>query len=173
MWKYILNPCLMLGFWHNEQQMKKKCHFIIVFIYCYWINYSRSSLISYRMLKRPRLWAQVNQWGSRSCKKNSGNNQSQNSFIATKNPRKQKINTAKMVHKKQLSEAERKSLPSSLYILSGKNPFRIGAIWFVRWIVFEWVIILTIIGIYYIINHMSKVYLSVMSREKKMQAFLK
>ena len=48
--------------------------------------------------------------------------------------------------KKQLSEAERNNLPSSLYILSGQNPFRRAAIWIARWIVFEWVIILTIIG---------------------------
>ena len=37
-------------------------------------------------------------------------------------------------------------LPSSLFILSGTNPFRRVAMRFVRWIVFEWIIILTIIG---------------------------
>ena len=40
-----------------------------------------------------------------------------------------------------------KSLPFfSLYILSGQNLFRRAAIWIARWIVFEWIIILTIIG---------------------------
>ena len=37
-------------------------------------------------------------------------------------------------------------LPSSLFILSGTNPFRRVAMRFVRWFVFEWIIILTIIG---------------------------
>ena len=37
-------------------------------------------------------------------------------------------------------------LPSSLFILSGTNPFRKVAMRFVRWFVFEWVIIITIIG---------------------------
>jgi hypothetical protein len=51
-----------------------------------------------------------------------------------------------MARKQQLTEAERQELPSSLFLLSGTNLFRRAAIWIVRWIVFEWVIILTIIG---------------------------
>ena len=46
----------------------------------------------------------------------------------------------------RMTEAEKKELPSSLFILSGTNCFRRAAVWFVRWFVFEWVIILTIIG---------------------------
>ncbi|XP_059097525.1 voltage-dependent calcium channel type A subunit alpha-1-like [Tigriopus californicus] len=37
-------------------------------------------------------------------------------------------------------------LPSSMFILSGTNPFRRAAMWLVRWIAFEWLIILTIIA---------------------------
>ena len=45
-----------------------------------------------------------------------------------------------------MTDAEKKELPTSLFILSGTNCFRRAAVWFVRWVVFEWVIILTIIG---------------------------
>ena len=37
-------------------------------------------------------------------------------------------------------------LPSALFILSGTNPLRRAAMWIVRWTLFEWLIILTIIG---------------------------
>ena len=46
----------------------------------------------------------------------------------------------------RMTDAEKKELPTSLFILSGTNCFRRAAVWFVRWVVFEWVIILTIIG---------------------------
>ena len=46
----------------------------------------------------------------------------------------------------RMTDAEKKELPTSLFILSGTNCFRRAAVWFVRWFVFEWVIILTIIG---------------------------
>jgi hypothetical protein len=52
----------------------------------------------------------------------------------------------RMARQRQLTEAERQELPSSLFLLSGTNPFRRAAIWISRWIVFEWIIILTIIG---------------------------
>lgn len=45
-----------------------------------------------------------------------------------------------------MTDAERAELPSSLFLLSGANPFRRAAVWLSRWIVFEWIIILTIIG---------------------------
>ena len=45
-----------------------------------------------------------------------------------------------------MTDNERAELPSSLFILSGTNCFRRAAVWLVRWIVFEWIIILTIIG---------------------------
>ena len=53
-----------------------------------------------------------------------------------------------MVHKKGqgMTDKERQELPTSLFILSGTNIFRRAAVWFVRWVVFEWTIILTIIG---------------------------
>ena len=52
----------------------------------------------------------------------------------------------RMARQRQLTEAERQELPSSLFLWSGTNPFRRAAIWISRWIVFEWIIILTIIG---------------------------
>ena len=57
-------------------------------------------------------------------------------FIKHKMPRKRAV----------MTDAERAELPSSLFLLSGTNPFRRAAVWLVRWIVFEWIIILTIIG---------------------------
>jgi len=45
-----------------------------------------------------------------------------------------------------MTDNERAELPSSLFILSGTNCFRRAAVWLVRWIVFEWIIILTIIA---------------------------
>ena len=45
-----------------------------------------------------------------------------------------------------MTDAERAELPSSLFILSGTNFVRRAAVWLSRWILFEWIIILTIIG---------------------------
>ena len=45
-----------------------------------------------------------------------------------------------------MTDQERAELPSSLFLLSGTNPFRRAAVWLARWIVFEWIIIFTIIG---------------------------
>ena len=53
-----------------------------------------------------------------------------------------------------MTDAERAELPSSLFILSGTNPFRRAAVWLVRWIVFEWIIILTIIGKSFYASHL-------------------
>ena len=45
-----------------------------------------------------------------------------------------------------MTDAERAELPSSLFLLSGTNPFRRAAVWVARWFLFEWIIIFTIIG---------------------------
>jgi hypothetical protein len=56
-------------------------------------------------------------------------------------------NDVKMPRKRAaMTLNERQELPSSLFLLSGTNPFRKAAVWLVRWIVFEWIIIITIIG---------------------------
>ena len=57
-------------------------------------------------------------------------------LLKSKMPRKRAV----------MTDAERAELPSSLFLLSGANPFRRAAVWLSRWIVFEWIIILTIIG---------------------------
>ena len=49
-------------------------------------------------------------------------------------------------NRKIMTDAERAELPSSLFLLSGSNFLRRGMVWFSRWILFEWIIILTIIG---------------------------
>ena len=52
-----------------------------------------------------------------------------------------------MVKRQPMLTKERSAeLPSSLFIFSGTNPLRRMAMWFVRWIAFEWLIILTIIA---------------------------
>eukprot|EP00095_Tigriopus_kingsejongensis_P003088 maker-scaffold210_size256293-snap-gene-1.24 protein:Tk03088 transcript:maker-scaffold210_size256293-snap-gene-1.24-mRNA-1 annotation:"GI14769" len=53
-----------------------------------------------------------------------------------------------MVRRQQPMPGKHKAaeLPSSLFILTGTNPFRRAAMWLVRWIAFEWLIILTIIA---------------------------
>ncbi len=74
-----------------------------------------------------------------------------------------------------LFQAERQELPSSLFILSGTNPLRRAAIWIVRWIVFEWIIILTIIGntkTFLVSNHYSNLLkLCTKSRHSKEKCF--
>ena len=45
-----------------------------------------------------------------------------------------------------MTDQERQDLPSALFLLSGTNPFRRAAVWLVRFFLFEWVIIITIIG---------------------------